>query len=826
MIGNAALRAEKISAMSVPSGEPSAYDLLPQIVEDAVRRGWSIFPCNIRKKPVVSKWKPFQKTAPGLDQVRAWASEYDPPAWATVTGAVSGIVVEDFDGASGLETMKRFGVQPHVKTGSGGYHHYLQHPGFHVPTLNGKTALELGKLYPGLDIRADGGYAVFFGHNLYGEYVHLRGLEPDPCTEGDIERLQAIAALSSSGRGAKKNQIEPIGTARVGASRLVERALRLSGDGRNKAGFWLACQLRDNRYSEAEAATIMRQFRDGVGPTDQKDRDEPYTESEAQASLEEAYSRPPREPWGKLPAIYVGTRQMRDTTAECLNALIGANDPPRVFARGASMVQVVQTAEGRSIIRNLSVAGARGLLGRSANYYRYGDGGPEPVAPPADNVQDLLALPPVEWSLPPLDGVIETPVLRPDGTLVNEPGYDASTRLFYAQPGELRDLRVSASPSSNEVEDAKALIGELLHDFPFDDECASKANLIAGIITPIVRPTISGPTPLLLIDSPAAGSGKTLLGEVTALIATGRPGSLFSAPGLAEEWRKALTSVLLQGAPVIIIDNISSRLESADLCRALTAETYSDRLLGGNSIAELRVLSTWIGTGNNIQVSGDMPRRCYWCRIDAMTPEPFKRIGFRHPKLKLWVTQYRRELLAALLVMARAWFAAGQPVASSPPMGSFEEWVRVVGGILSYVGINGFLENADTMQSTSDVETTQWETFLLALRTVFGGKDGEEAVPARAFFVADVVEKLNAIRPAPTQHASLLRQALPDVLARGLDRAGSLQHSLGRAFANRVGRRYGESSIYLQRAGIKHSAMLWAVLLPGEDPPNVEQETE
>jgi hypothetical protein len=232
---------------------------------------------------------------------------------------------------------------------------------------------------------------------------------------------------------------------------------------------------------------------------------------------------------------------------------------------------------------------------------------------------------------------------------------------------------------------------------------------------------------LLLIDSPAAGSGKTLLGEVTALIATGRPGSLFSAPGLAEECRKALTSVLLQGAPVIIIDNISSRLESSDLCRALTAETYSDRLLGGNSIAELRVLSTWIGTGNNIQVGGDMPRRCYWCRIDAKTSEPFRRVGFRHPKLKLWVTQNRRELLAALLVMARAWFAAGQPASSAPPMGSFEEWVRVVGGILSYVGISGFLENADTMQSTSDAEGTRLDvrTFGSPRGTLFRNENGE-----------------------------------------------------------------------------------------------------
>jgi hypothetical protein len=376
----------------------------------------------------VKTWKPFQTTPPKLEQVENWARDYAPTAWAVATGLVSGVVVEDFDGEAGVETMRRLGVQPHVKTGSGGYHRYLVQPNFHVPTLNGKGALKLGQLYPGFDIRGAGGYAIFFGHNLSGEYVYLRALEPDPCTDADLERLQAIAALSSSAQSDRGNQIAPIDGGRVRAGRLIKRALRLSGDGRNKAGFWLACQLRDNRYSEAEAAAVMLRFCKLVGPTDQKGRDEPYAEREAIASLAQAYSTPPREPWAKarsmptegskdpgngkntLPAIYVGTRQMRDTTAECLDALIFANDPPRVFARGASMVQVVRTAEGRSIIRNLSVAGARGILGRSANYYRYGDGGPEPVAPPGDNVQDLLALPPVEWSLPPLDGVIETPV--------------------------------------------------------------------------------------------------------------------------------------------------------------------------------------------------------------------------------------------------------------------------------------------------------------------------------------------------------------------------------------------------------------------------------
>jgi hypothetical protein len=55
-------------------------------------------------------------------------------------------------------------------------------------------------------------------------------------------------------------------------------------------GFHLACQLRDDDYSESEAAEIMVTFAKQVpqGKT-------PYTVKEALASLKSAYGRPARE---------------------------------------------------------------------------------------------------------------------------------------------------------------------------------------------------------------------------------------------------------------------------------------------------------------------------------------------------------------------------------------------------------------------------------------------------------------------------------------------------------------------------------------------------
>lgn len=66
-----------------------------------------------------------------------------------------------------------------------------------------------------------------------------------------------------------------------------------AADGRNDAGFDLACQLRDNEIPLSEAGPIMRAFQARCCQIKH-----PYTEADAAASLEQAYGAAPREPWG------------------------------------------------------------------------------------------------------------------------------------------------------------------------------------------------------------------------------------------------------------------------------------------------------------------------------------------------------------------------------------------------------------------------------------------------------------------------------------------------------------------------------------------------
>jgi hypothetical protein len=492
---------------------------------------------------------------------------------------------------------------------------------------------------------------------------------------------------------------------------------------------------------------------------------------------------------GRLPDIQVSDRQLRDVSHECVEALRARNTPPALFVRAGRLVRVATEETGRPVIQEVNNDILRNRLTRSADFYQVKGDLTLNCAPPIDVVKDILSLPPDDWGFPAIQGVIEAPALREDGTLITESGYDQQSHLLYV-PADSLDLPVLPdTPNQHDITAAVAVIDDVIGDLPFVDQ-ASKANAIASLLTPVCRPAIKGRTPLALYDATTQGTGKTLLAEVVSLIVSGREGALFSAPRDEEEFRKQLTAVLREGTAVVVIDNVIYKLDSGALCKALTETTHGDRILGLSEAINLPVRCTWIATGNNIQLGGDMPRRCYWIRMDAKVPKPFQRKNFKHKRLKQYVLAHRGELLVALLTLARAWFMAGSPEPKVTPVGGFEDWTITVGGILQNAGINGFLENADQLYEQADNDSSQWESLLDRLAAVFGNQ---------AFTVSQVWERMHQGSPNFTSSAQQVRSALPDFVADVMDREGYFKQRLSRAFRERLGRRFGDSEVHIER---------------------------
>lgn len=488
--------------------------------------------------------------------------------------------------------------------------------------------------------------------------------------------------------------------------------------------------------------------------------------------------------------IEMGGKDQEVLTEQTLQALYRANVPARIFTQLQSVVAITKDKRNNVAIKIIGTTELRHYIHRAV---RFNEGG-KACKIPSEVPHDILVLPTSALGFPELDSVIRGPVMRADGSVVDTPGYDSRSGLLYVEDVS---LRVPGIPEMPTQEDARASADSLLHymrEFPFTDD-ASKANALAAMITPVVRPVIDGVVPLAIISAVSPASGKTTLGDLISIAATGSYGGYMGAPANPEEWSKRITSALRKGSPVIIIDNVKETqpLDSPDLCRLITDREWADRELQFSREIRIPNRALWIATGNNLKVGGDMGTRCFLIKLDA-GPDPSSRKFSTDTPHEFWKGE-RGRMLAAILTLARAWFVAGCPRPKSSPQTRFAEWVRVVGGILEHGGVSGFLNNYEELRASTDRESMEWENFHATLRSLFTGP----------FQIRSLLVKFDA-NPE-------LKDALPKSLRSLANKPDTLAMALGNEYSARENRPYGPRGIKVVRAGIGHAgAMKWQIV--------------
>lgn len=428
-------------------------------------------------------------------------------------------------------------------------------------------------------------------------------------------------------------------------------------------------------------------------------------------------SPPASESHGR-PRIQANERQLRDLRGDALAALAASNDPPHLFARsgGIARVSLIQDDQDQAVlqIQQLEPDALRGELTNAADWLTLHHSRERgdyllPDLPPLAVARDLLALPAIH--LPPLTGIVACPTFTADGSLIVADGYDRTSGLWHHRT--LHDLpAIPEHPTRDEITAARDAFTDIIADFPFVDD-ASRANAIALMLLPFIRPLIDGPTPLHAADAPTPGTGKGLLVQACLWPALGYSLDIRSGARDPDEWRKRITSELVAGKPVIGFDNATTRLDSEHLAAALTATLWTDRVLGQTRVVTIPNRSVWVCTGNNLALSKELARRVVWIRLDAKIEAPEQRTGFRYPNLVAHVRGHRAALVAAALTLCRAWLATGRPVGRQV-MGAFESYAGVLGGILDVAGATGFLANADELRRQADTETSEWRGFVHA----------------------------------------------------------------------------------------------------------------
>lgn len=391
-------------------------------------------------------------------------------------------------------------------------------------------------------------------------------------------------------------------------------------------------------------------------------------------------------------------------------AIIKANDPPYLFRHGGFICRLEPNDQATPVIRLLDPNRLRHELARVARWLVLTQTGRKGRTPPMEVVHDVLATP--DPPLPILTRVTRVPVFAPNGSLEMIPGYHEKSQTYYAPIHGLELLAVSDKPSVEDVQFARSIIcEELLVDFGFVCD-ADRAHAVALFLLPYVRDLIAGPTPNHLVESPTPGSGKGLLADVALGSAIPHLGSVAQAH-TDDEWRKRLTSYFREGREVMFIDNVTGPLDSGTLASALTQLVWEDRVLGRNDTVSISIRCVWVTTANNPTMSTEIARRTIRIRLDTGLDRPWLRDGFRHENLRQWAADNRDLLVWSAQTLVQAWLASGRPEPKCKPLGSYENWSTVVGGVLENAGIPGFLDNLQEFYEISDTETAVWRGFVI-----------------------------------------------------------------------------------------------------------------
>jgi hypothetical protein len=391
-------------------------------------------------------------------------------------------------------------------------------------------------------------------------------------------------------------------------------------------------------------------------------------------------------PYRVIPTIRIVSGKLPEIATEIAHALIASGAP--VFARSGALVEPVceatAAADGRKTVtarlRPLSIdsllwpiADAAIFQGFNRKRNAWVD-----VDPPLQLVRMVLAGE-RQWMFPRVSGIITTPTLRADGSLLAEPGHDPQSELYL-----LPTLQLSPIPERPTNEQARAALDmliDLLSEFPFAKQ-VDRSVALAGLLTAHVRGSL--PTaPIFLVRADTPGTGKSYLVDLIAMISTGRLCPVITASKNAEETEKRLGAVLLGGTNIVSLDNVMHDLAGELLCQLTERPVIKVRILGRSEMPDCESHTAVFATGNNVAFKGDMVRRGLVCNLETKVERPelreFKKDALDH------AANHRGAYVAAVLTIVRAYLEASAPRVCGP-FGSYAVWSRMVRSPLVWLG--------------------------------------------------------------------------------------------------------------------------------------------
>lgn len=779
--------------------------MLAAALSYATQKGWFVFPAKLglkesHKSARFSKSRRRWGATNSRAELREDFMKFPNANLGVPTGMDNGIFVIEADTIAGhpkghvdgLASIKQLeaehGPLPETLMAispSGSVHRYYKHPGYEIKIWGSASAIA-----PGVDIMGDGQMVIAPPSIKPGAGAY-RWLNDLPIAEPP-EWLVEFAKLNAAQRKSKaaKSQAEEKTRKQKTDSKLEAPANQIAAalddianpdlnfDDWNTIGM---AAHRATKGSEIAFAAFDRFSR----KSNKYDADfthekwhvkfdgSPATEVGAAKifALADEVRRAKKRASGK-PLIQIRSRDIPEIAKQAEQVLISSGC--EIFQRGGHLVRpVIEDADashGRrtKVARLIEVSPIylRNLLTQIIDWERYASREKKwlPVGAP-DDVGLVILSQVGHWTFPRIGGVITTPTLRPDGSLLMIPGYDLATGLLLVTPPPMP--AISVRPTKADALAALKLLEDLLSEFPFtkeeDGAEVSKAVALSGLITPVARGAFPV-TPLHFARAPVAGSGKSFLVDIVATIAIGMLMPVISAGQKEDELEKRLGAAAMTGQPLLSIDNVDGELRSVALCQLVERQIVELRILGKSEQKriETRALSMF-GTGNNVAIYGDLTRRTLITTLDPNMEQPETRAFEANPVAT--VLNDRGKYIAACLTICRAYIVAGYPDKPTP-LASFEGWSDLVRGALIWLGKADPVKSLDIARDEDPERNaisevmSEWEDYV--------GHGAEHASTA-----AEVVKMAFQTNPDPENHKEplypKLRQALSAACGGNLD---------------------------------------------------------
>ena len=708
---------------------------------------------------------------------------------ALCTGARSGVVVLDFDykpakGLNGLEEFARIcngdiPITLTVATPSGGFHMYFRHPGWRVKN----SVSELG---PGIDVRGDGGMVVLPPslHKSGGRYEFVDvpdGADLDVLIAPLPDWLAGRLSPSPGGGGlGAPFPVPPLPLDTLGPNvtteagwKVIDRAtttLRKAPEGRRNAVLFRICaELGDWNHvgeislDDARNALSAVFIGEGWGDPD-KTLD----------TMERGFTKGRT----KERALVVIGPDHEECNNQAIVALSARED---VYVVGNNLAR--DTA-GNGIAA-MQQANLGEILSRVVDWrQRSKEGELRRAHPPDWAIREIYAR--GFWDgLRIVEGFSDVPVLRPDGTLATAAGYDPVTRVVLGASHEVTPMT---------LDEARELLADVYVDFPFADP-SHRAALMCALLTPLAVHAFSGPIPMFLFEASKAGSGKSLLAAVTALLGSGSipPVTMFTDNN--EEMRNKITAMAQRPKAIALLDNVGKgiKLGGPTLCAVLTSpdRMWSDRLLGGNVVFEGKLSTVFYATGNNAEIGADMDRRICPIRLVPDVERPEHRTKFQHPQLLDYVQGHRALLTSAALTILVEYMRAGMPVQGGKTWGSYYGWHKLVVGSVGWAGYGTSDAAVEDLRDTGSEDATEGPEIVQGVLELLDGQQARD----RGMSVQETVDAVyprGGILGAPVAGGVRLRTMLDNRYPKGCT-----AKALGYLFREYKDQVYGSHSLQL-----------------------------